>query len=155
EPVRDPAQTARAAADTESNATEGDESLVGLLGTYTIQGGVAPGITALGPADIQAFVGKQIVINPKVVTPWSHCDKPSWTHREVPMDKWLDKAPKLTAPEQKLLGFQGATTVTVWNAGPCTGAGDANIEVVEAPHQPSPGVLVIAADGVLFGAKRQ
>jgi hypothetical protein len=144
-----PAQAASAAPKA-GDETEGDESLVGLLGTYRISAHVSASVSALSDAQARAFHGKDIVIKPAVKTPWDQCDAPHWKHHESTVDAWLGdwKAPNLKAAERAALGLDKATKVTVWEAD--CGKGP-SIEVV----QTNADTVVMLHDGVAFAARRQ
>lgn len=130
---------------------EGDESIVGLLGTYRITVHVAASVSALSEKEAAATHGRDVVIRPALESPWDKCPTPKWTHKEVKVEAWLQSwnAPTLTVAQRKALGLKEAT-LTLWEA--ACGAQGPRVEVA----QPRSGdTIVLLHDGVAFAAARR
>ena len=127
--------------------TEGDESLVGLIGTWRIEGSIHAAVSALSEDEAKEHTGKDIVITPtSLSSPWRKCERADWTHREEPLASWLTswRAPTFDAGQKKLVGADD-DSVTAWET-PC-GATPARVVQISGFR------LAMLHDGVLFVAK--
>ena len=129
---------------------EGDESLVGLLGTYRVTGHVAASVSALSEKEANAVHRRDVVIQPALRSPWDTCAAPEWTHKNVKTDAWLQSwnAPSLSAAQKKVLGLK-EPTLTLWEA--ACGAKGPRVEIA----QTNADTIVVLHDGVAFAATRR
>lgn len=95
--------------------TEGDESLVGIAGTWRIRSHFFPGISAMGEAEAAAFHGREVRVEPNLTTPWDRCKATAWSHRSTALTKWLDDV-KATLTSEKIKALDLGDPVQVWEA---------------------------------------
>lgn len=131
---------------------EGDESLVGLLGTYRIEGHVAAAVSASSEQEAKAFHGRELTVTPAIATPWEKCEQPRWTHETTKVDAWLASwnAPNLTPAQRKTLSLDGVSEVMIWRAS-CPSS-PTPIELAD-PIGPQSQLVVILHDGVAYAAR--
>lgn len=133
--------------------TEGDESLVGLIGTYRIEGALRGKVYAFSEEEIAGFMGEEISVTPSsLATPWLSCDGATWTQGSTsPYDAWITevRSESVMADESRLLESLAASKdqgIVTWTS-PC--------DTVEAylSQMVSSGTLAMSWDGVTFIAR--
>jgi hypothetical protein len=94
---------------------QGDEAKNAMTGKWKVSGFVFASVSALGPKEAKAHVGKKVDVGPAMNLPWTQCPEAIWTKSEQPVDEWLAswKAPALSKAQRKTLGL-GDKPVEVW-----------------------------------------
>ncbi|MEM6792061.1 MAG: hypothetical protein AAGA56_05080 [Myxococcota bacterium] len=103
-----------------ANEPEGDESVVGLIGTYVIRDAVLGRVHALSREEVDELKGKTMTVEAtSLETPWLTCDEVTWTYASSNGASWVEGLSVAAADEARLQAKVDAVVIH-WTT-PCVG----------------------------------
>ena len=114
-----------------------------LDGTFRVVDFVHQSVGALSTEEARAFVGRSASFRPGLDTPWARCDEPSYRHRELTVDAYLEehRVPVIDPDRAERWGLDRGAVVERTAACPSE-----SVVVVAT----STGHLLVGHDGVTF-----